>query len=124
MQPVHLGQDIENFLGNTIGKISLAAVLGEVSKRQYCNGVLRCDKLALVAGSLNVNMAEAEERRQDSLHVNRHILDPVKPEGGAVAVEESDLLNIEGRGANARIEVNFAEGSKWLVLQYANLQAL
>ena len=34
------------------------------------------------------------------------------------------MANIEGRGANARIEVNFAEGSKWLVLQYANLQAL
>lgn len=34
------------------------------------------------------------------------------------------VLNIEGRGANARIEVNFSEGSKWLVLQYANLQAL
>ena len=37
---------------------------------------------------------------------------------------EGMVLNIEGRGANARIEVNFAEGSKWLVLQYANLQAL
>ena len=37
---------------------------------------------------------------------------------------EGVVLNIEGRGANARIEVNFAEGSKWLVLQYANLQAL
>ena len=37
---------------------------------------------------------------------------------------EGVVLNMEGRGANARIEVNFAEGSKWLVLQYANLQAL
>jgi len=37
---------------------------------------------------------------------------------------EGMVLNIEGRGANARIEVNFGEGSKWLVLQYANLQAL
>ena len=37
---------------------------------------------------------------------------------------EGMVLNIEGRGANARIEVNFSEGSKWLVLQYANLQAL
>ena len=37
---------------------------------------------------------------------------------------EGVVLNIEGRGANARIEVNFAEGSKWLVLQYANLQSL
>ena len=37
---------------------------------------------------------------------------------------EGMVLNIEWRGANARIEVNFGEGSKWLVLQYANLQAL
>ena len=37
---------------------------------------------------------------------------------------EGMVLNIEGRGANARIEVNFSDGSKWLVLQYANLQAL
>ena len=35
---------------------------------------------------------------------------------------EGIVTNFEGRGANARVEVNFAEGSKWLVLQYANLQ--
>ena len=36
---------------------------------------------------------------------------------------EGIVLNFEGRGDNARVEVNFdAEGSKWLVLQYANLQ--
>jgi len=38
---------------------------------------------------------------------------------------EGVVLNFEGRGASARVEVNFdAEGSKWLVLQYANLQLL
>jgi DNA helicase-2/ATP-dependent DNA helicase PcrA len=38
---------------------------------------------------------------------------------------EGVVLNFEGRGANARIEVNFdSEGSKWLVVQYANLQLL
>ena len=38
---------------------------------------------------------------------------------------EGVVLNFEGRGASARVEVNFdAEGSKWLVLQYAKLQAL
>jgi len=36
---------------------------------------------------------------------------------------EGVVLNFEGRGDNARVEVNFdSEGSKWLVLQYANLQ--
>ena len=37
---------------------------------------------------------------------------------------EGIVTNFEGRGANARVEVSFAEGSKWLVLQYANLQSL
>ncbi|MCX2979997.1 DNA helicase II [Halieaceae bacterium IMCC14734] len=38
---------------------------------------------------------------------------------------EGMVLNFEGRGGNARVEVNFDnEGSKWLVVQYANLQAM
>ncbi|MEM1114631.1 MAG: DNA helicase II [Pseudomonadota bacterium] len=38
---------------------------------------------------------------------------------------EGVVLNFEGRGASARVEVNFDdEGSKWLVLQYAKLQLL
>lgn len=38
---------------------------------------------------------------------------------------EGVVLNFEGRGSNARIEVNFdTEGSKWLVVQYANLQTM
>jgi DNA helicase-2/ATP-dependent DNA helicase PcrA len=35
------------------------------------------------------------------------------------------VLNFEGQGPSARVQVNFEEeGSKWLVVQYANLQAL
>ncbi len=38
---------------------------------------------------------------------------------------EGVVLNFEGRGSNARVEVNFdAEGTKWLVVQYAKLEAL
>jgi DNA helicase-2/ATP-dependent DNA helicase PcrA len=38
---------------------------------------------------------------------------------------EGVVLNFEGQGASARVQVNFADqGSKWLVLQYAKLQAL
>ncbi len=38
---------------------------------------------------------------------------------------EGVVLNFEGRGTNARVEVNFdTEGGKWLVLQYAKLQLL
>ena len=35
------------------------------------------------------------------------------------------ITNFEGQGASARVQVNFEdEGTKWLVLQYANLEAL
>ena len=37
---------------------------------------------------------------------------------------EGVVLNLEGSGAQARVQVNFDEGAKWLVLQYANLQTL
>ena len=38
---------------------------------------------------------------------------------------EGVVLNYEGQGDNARVEVNFdSDGSKWLVLQYANLQPI
>ncbi len=36
---------------------------------------------------------------------------------------EGVILNLEGKGSNARVQVNFEEtGNKWLVLAYANLQ--
>lgn len=56
------------------------------------------------------------ESNDSGLHLGQRVSHPMFGEGM--------VLNIEGRGANARIEVNFSEGSKWLVLQYANLQAL
>ena len=35
------------------------------------------------------------------------------------------ILNFEGSGAQARVQVNFDnEGSKWLMLSYAKLQPL
>lgn len=38
---------------------------------------------------------------------------------------EGVILNYEGQGSNARVQVNFdAAGSKWLVLSYAKLEAL
>jgi DNA helicase-2/ATP-dependent DNA helicase PcrA len=36
---------------------------------------------------------------------------------------EGVILNLEGNGAHARVQVNFEqEGTKWLMLQYANLE--
>ena len=40
-------------------------------------------------------MPKAKERREDAYDVNRYILNAVKPECRAVAVEEPDLFNIE-----------------------------
>jgi DNA helicase-2/ATP-dependent DNA helicase PcrA len=38
---------------------------------------------------------------------------------------EGTVLNVEGQGSHARVQVNFeTEGSKWLVLAYAGLQAV
>ena len=38
---------------------------------------------------------------------------------------EGVVLNIEGQGSNARVQVNFdQEGSKWLVAAYANLESI
>ena len=38
---------------------------------------------------------------------------------------EGVIVNFEGQGASARVQVNFDnEGSKWLVLQYAKLEAM
>jgi DNA helicase-2/ATP-dependent DNA helicase PcrA len=35
------------------------------------------------------------------------------------------ILNCEGQGSHARVEVNFeAAGTKWLVLSYANLDLM
>jgi DNA helicase-2/ATP-dependent DNA helicase PcrA len=35
------------------------------------------------------------------------------------------ILNFEGAGAQARVQVNFAnEGTKWLMLGYAKLEAV
>jgi DNA helicase-2/ATP-dependent DNA helicase PcrA len=38
---------------------------------------------------------------------------------------EGTILNCEGSGANARLQVNFLDvGSKWLVVQYARLEKI
>ncbi|QAX81391.1 DNA helicase II [Candidatus Pseudomonas adelgestsugas] len=34
------------------------------------------------------------------------------------------ILNFEGAGAQARVQVNFAEGSKWLIIGYAKLETI
>ena len=37
---------------------------------------------------------------------------------------EGVILQFEGSGERAKVQVNFAEGAKWLMVSYANLQIL
>jgi DNA helicase-2/ATP-dependent DNA helicase PcrA len=38
---------------------------------------------------------------------------------------EGVILNVEGNGAHARVQVSFErQGTKWLMVQYANLEPL
>ena len=37
---------------------------------------------------------------------------------------EGVVLQFEGAGERAKVQVNFAEGAKWLMVSYANLQIL
>jgi DNA helicase-2/ATP-dependent DNA helicase PcrA len=66
-----------------------------------------------VAGMRNT---PSPEHLDAGIHLGQRVLHSVFGEGM--------ITNFEGRGSNARVEVRFPEGSKWLVLQYANLQAL
>jgi DNA helicase-2/ATP-dependent DNA helicase PcrA len=52
----------------------------------------------------------------EGLDLGRRVLHQVFGEGV--------VTQFEGQGSNARVEVSFSEGSKWLVLQYANLTIL
>ncbi len=66
-------------------------------------------------------------------HPVSHILTAAVPDTGLSLGQhvyhqifgEGVVMNFEGRGSSARVEVNFHdEGSKWLVVQYANLQLM
>ncbi|MEM0953813.1 MAG: DNA helicase II [Pseudomonadota bacterium] len=62
-------------------------------------------------------IGQAAEAADTGLNLGQRVFHQVFGEGV--------VLNFEGRGSNARVEVNFDdEGSKWLVVQYANLQAM
>jgi DNA helicase-2/ATP-dependent DNA helicase PcrA len=37
---------------------------------------------------------------------------------------EGVVLQFEGNGERAKVQVNFAEGAKWLMVGYANLQVM
>jgi DNA helicase-2/ATP-dependent DNA helicase PcrA len=61
---------------------------------------------------------ESEDEFEDTgLRLGQHVIHPKFGEGV--------VLNYEGQGKQARVQVNFKdEGSKWLMMAYANLETL
>ena len=43
---------------------------------------------------------------------------------GGYVYGEGVVLQFEGAGERAKVQVNFSEGAKWLMVSYANLQTL
>ena len=72
--------------------------------------------------------AMAARPRNASIHAGMQIPDTAISLGQRVRhgkFGEGVVLNYEGSGASARVQVNFADvGSKWLVLAYARLEAV
>ena len=63
-----------------------------------------------------LNAPDLSNRSIDGIDLGKHVIHSVFGEGV--------VTQFEGQGVNARVEVSFNEGSKWLVLQYANLKVL
>ncbi len=67
--------------------------------------------------SQQTNYSYAQQSNDSGLTIGQRVLHQKFGEGF--------ILNYEGQGKSARVEVNFDQvGSKWLVLSYANLQTL
>ena len=80
-----------------------------------------CLKEVRINGSisrpLSANMSHASVGHDTGLLLGQRVMHSVFGQG--------IVLNIEGQGSNARVQVNFDdEGSKWLVAAYANLEAV
>lgn len=72
---------------------------------------------ASITRPLSARLSHAAEGHDTGLVLGQRVLHSVFGEGV--------VLNIEGQGSNARVQVNFnQEGSKWLVAAYANLEAV
>lgn len=67
-------------------------------------------------GATTMHPAWREATEEAGFRLGQHVQHPKFGEGV--------IINLEGAGAHARVEVNFAVGSKWLVLAYANLEPL
>lgn len=72
---------------------------------------------ATISRPMSARMAYASDGHETGLALGQRVMHSVFGDGV--------VLNIEGQGDNARVQVNFDdEGSKWLVAAYANLEAV
>jgi DNA helicase-2/ATP-dependent DNA helicase PcrA len=72
---------------------------------------------ANISRPVSAGMSYASADHETGLLLGQRVMHSVFGEGV--------ILNIEGQGSNARVQVNFDdEGSKWLVAAYANLNSI
>ena len=72
---------------------------------------------AHIGTSNNSELNNSKSGSPDSLNLGQRVLPPKFGEGV--------VLNYEGKGKNARVQINFDEvGGKWLVMSYARLEAI
>ncbi|MCP4042703.1 MAG: ATP-binding domain-containing protein, partial [Gammaproteobacteria bacterium] len=69
-----------------------------------------------LGGSLSRPVQGRVEQESGEFHLGQQVVHPKFGDGV--------VTNYEGQGAQARVQVNFAEGSKWLVTAYARLEAV
>ncbi|MNP15309.1 DNA helicase II [compost metagenome] len=80
-----------------------------------------------LSNSVSRPFGSGQQQNSSSLFANANIPQTAFNLGQRVqhaVFGEGVILNFEGSGAQARVQVNFAEGSKWLMLGYAKLEAL
>lgn len=84
---------------------------------QACLKEVRINAQVTRPASAGMSMASATDGHDTGLALGQHVMHKIFGEGV--------VLNIEGQGSNARVQVNFNdEGSKWLVAAYANLEVV
>ena len=100
---------------NKVSRFVREIPAGLIEEVRLSNSVRQPFGGAAPRGGLHASFATAAVPDTD-LRLGQSVRHPLFGEG--------TILNFEGAGAQARVQVNFAEGSKWLMLAYAKLEAL
>ncbi|PTU74488.1 DNA helicase II [Pseudomonas mangrovi] len=100
---------------NKVSRFVREIPAGLIEEVRLSNSVRQPFGGAAPRGGLHASFATAAVPDTD-LRLGQMVRHPLFGEGA--------ILNFEGSGAQARVQVNFDEGSKWLMLAYAKLEAL